>query len=108
MPHRCISLEKLRPAGNQTILVYGASDTVGKLDCRQARKLLVKKGMYLTVGGLDVSKETKEHMRQIASWYTEKKLKAVIDAIYPMKLARIAHQHVDTGHKKGSVILVID
>lgn len=83
-------------------------DAVGKLDRKQARKLLVKKGVYLTVGGLDVSKETKEHMRQIASWYTEKKLKAVIDAIYPMELARIAHQHVDTGHKKGSVVLAID
>jgi NADPH:quinone reductase-like Zn-dependent oxidoreductase len=83
-------------------------DAVGKLDRKQARKLLEKKGVYLTVGGLDVSKETKEHMRQIASWYTEKKLKAVIDAIYPMELARIAHQHVDTGHKKGSVVLAID
>jgi NADPH:quinone reductase-like Zn-dependent oxidoreductase len=83
-------------------------DAVGKLDRRQARELLAQKGVYLTVGGMDVAKETKEQVQQIASWYEEDKLRAVIDAIYPMELARIAHQHVDSGHKRGNVILMID
>lgn len=83
-------------------------DAVGKLDRRQARELLAQRGVYLSVGGLDVAKETKDQLQQIASWFTEKKLRAVIDAIYPMELARIAHRHVDSGHKRGNVILLID
>jgi NADPH:quinone reductase-like Zn-dependent oxidoreductase len=82
-------------------------DAVGKLDRRQARELLSQRRVYLTVGGMDVAKETKGQVHQIASWFAEKKLRAVIDAIYPMELARIAHQHLDSGHKRGSIILLI-
>ncbi len=36
------------------------------------------------------------------------RLKAVIDKVYSLKEFKEAHAHVDTGHKKGNVILTLE
>ena len=37
----------------------------------------------------------------------KKQLKPVIDSTYTFDQYKAAHQHVDTGHKRGNVILSI-
>ena len=34
-------------------------------------------------------------------------IRAVIDRTYPLEQAAVAHRHVETGHKKGNVVLVM-
>jgi NADPH:quinone reductase-like Zn-dependent oxidoreductase len=82
-------------------------DAVGKLDRSIVRRLLAKKGSYLTVGGLDVAKETKEQLQQLATWFDAGTLKPVIDAIYPLESVQKAHLRVDSGHKRGNVVLSV-
>lgn len=53
-------------------------------------------------------KTTAKDMNSIKQLIESGKLKAVIDKIYPLEQTALAHAHVDTGHKKGNVIISIN
>jgi NADPH:quinone reductase-like Zn-dependent oxidoreductase len=82
-------------------------DAVGKLPKNQALAALKPGGTYATVGGTTVSKETAAHIQQLAAWFTQDKLKPVIQQRFAFEDIRSAHALVDTGHKTGSVVLVV-
>lgn len=48
-----------------------------------------------------------EDLRTIAEWALRGELKPVIDRIYRLEDAADAHAYVDTGRKRGSVVLVV-
>jgi NADPH:quinone reductase-like Zn-dependent oxidoreductase len=48
-----------------------------------------------------------EHMQTLASMAASGSLKPVIDRVYPLEHAAEAHAYVDTGRKRGSVVLVV-
>lgn len=83
-------------------------DAVGKLPKKMATPSLKREGVYTTVGGASVSKETKEHMERLADWYVKGMLRPVIDTRLAFEDIREAHRIVDTGHKRGSVVLLMD
>lgn len=83
-------------------------DAVGKLPKKMALQALNRGGKYVTVGGASVSKENKKHMESLAQWCAVGKLKPVIHERFNFEDIRKAHALVDTGHKKGSVVLLID
>jgi NADPH:quinone reductase-like Zn-dependent oxidoreductase len=62
-----------------------------------------KKAKFVTAGLM----QNRDNLNFIATLVEAEDLKAVIDRTYPMEEIVEAHRYVDTGHKKGNVILAI-
>ncbi len=82
-------------------------DAVGKCDKKKIKILLNTGGIFKSVEGLDVASETKEQLVFLKNLYEAGKLKAVIDKTYSFEEVVEAHRYVDSGRKKGNVILKI-
>lgn len=103
-------------------------DTVGKSPFRGSVRSLKDNGFYLRTVHLDpsvvlkgiwtnlstgkrviggVAAEKVEDMITLGELAKAGELKAVIDHIYPLERIVEAHQQVDGGHKRGSVVLTI-
>jgi NADPH:quinone reductase-like Zn-dependent oxidoreductase len=102
-------------------------DTVGKAAFSRCKNALKPKGLYLAgAGGLrefghmlrtsimgsqkvkaGVSSERKDDLLFIKDLVEAGKFKPVIDRIYPLEQIVEAHRYVDTGRKKGNVVIII-
>jgi NADPH:quinone reductase-like Zn-dependent oxidoreductase len=81
-------------------------DAVGKLPASQGKRALKKTGIYCSV--LDLSTPHKrEDLHFLKELIEAGKLKTVIDTCYPLEQTVDAHRHVDTGHKKGNVVITV-
>jgi NADPH:quinone reductase-like Zn-dependent oxidoreductase len=100
---------------------------VGKTSFARCKSSLVSKGLYLAVaGGLKemiqmpwtsitggkkvlagMPPERKEELILIKELVEAGKIKPVIDRCYPLAQAAEAHRYVDTGRKKGCVVITI-
>ncbi|OLY93520.1 NADPH:quinone reductase [Cnuella takakiae] len=83
-------------------------DAVGKTTKSACKKILEKGGKYVTVGGLDVAKETREQLLQLKELFEKGAFKACIEQTYPFTEMVAAHRHVDTGKKKGNVVVQVN
>lgn len=82
-------------------------DAVGKIAKPVCKHMLTEGGCFVTVGGLDVAKEKIAHLQFIRQVFEEGKCRAVIDRVYPFSDIVAAHAYVDTGRKKGDVVVTI-
>ncbi len=82
-------------------------DAVGKITKSKIKHLLLPEARYVTVGGMDTAKETTSDLEQLAQMFTEGALRAVIDKTFPLTEMVEAHRYVDSGRKKGNVIVTI-
>lgn len=82
-------------------------DAVGKTTKRQCKRLLARDGVYKTVGGLEYASESLKQLKLIKELYEIGSYKPVIDRVFPFDKVAEAHEYVDTGRKKGNVILKI-
>lgn len=80
-------------------------DAVGKTSRRKCRHLLKRGGRFVTVGGLDMASENEEQLSFIQHLFEQVRCKATIDRIYPFNEIVAAHRYVDSGHKKGNVVV---
>jgi len=102
-------------------------DAVGKSSYRQAKKALTPTGKYLTTvlgnnilgnmlwtkiaGGkraiFDATglKQTRDKLETLANWVAEGELKSVVDRTYTLDQMQEAHAYVDTGHKRGNIVI---
>lgn len=83
-------------------------DAVGKTSKKQCTKLLETKGIYKTVGGMEYASESQQQLEFLKELFEQGKLKAVIDKTFPFEKVVDAHQYVDTGRKKGNVVLKVN
>ncbi len=81
-------------------------DAVAKLPKSEAVKALAPNGVYVTMARLD-SKESMRNLVFVKELIEAGELKVVIDRCYPLEKMVEAHRYVDTGRKKGNVVISV-
>ncbi len=82
-------------------------DPVAKFSKSQYSRLLTSNGTYVSTAKL-TTKEGKENLIFIKDLIEKDRIKAVIDRCYPLTQMVEAHRYVDTGHKRGNVVITVD
>lgn len=82
-------------------------DAVGKISKTKAVHLIAEGGQYVTVAGFDVAKNTTADLELLAKMYDAGSLVATIDKTFSLDDIVEANRYVDSGRKKGSVVIQI-
>jgi NADPH:quinone reductase-like Zn-dependent oxidoreductase len=82
-------------------------DAVGKTTASRCKKSLTETGIYLNVHTASGSGEKIEGLLSLKELIEMGKIKPVIDRSYPLEQIVEAHRYVDTGHKKGNVVITV-
>ena len=82
-------------------------DAVGKLPTAQGKTALKPGGIYLNVHKDSGNGEKLEDLIAIKEIIEAGQLRPAIDRCYPLEQIVEAHRYVDTGHKKGNVVVTL-
>ena len=82
-------------------------DAVGKSSSSRSKGSLNEKGVFLSVLGSS-EKEKAEDLIFLKKLIEAGKIKSVIDRCYPLEQIVEAHRYVETGHKKGNVVITVE
>jgi len=80
-------------------------DAVGKISLSEVKNILSEKGTFLTVQ--TTTKESIENLLILKELFERGKIKPVIDKRFPLEQVANAHKYVETGRKKGNVLITV-
>jgi len=80
-------------------------DAVGKTSRSKAKKVLNSKGIFVSVKM--PTKEKQEHLKRIKELAENELIKPFIDRTFVLREIVEAHKYVDTGRKRGNVVIEI-
>lgn len=83
-------------------------DAVGKITKSECKHLLTPNGRFATVGGWDMAVEKIAQLQLIKELFENGKCRAIIDKAYPFSEIVAANRYVDSGRKKGNVVVVME
>jgi NADPH:quinone reductase-like Zn-dependent oxidoreductase len=81
-------------------------DAIGKISKSNFKKVLTPNGAYVSVAQ-GLAKVRIEDLTLIKELIEMGKIRSVIDRSYAMEQISEAHRYVDTGRKKGSVVIIV-
>ncbi|UJP65101.1 NAD(P)-dependent alcohol dehydrogenase [Mongoliitalea daihaiensis] len=82
-------------------------DAVGKYSKNTIKPYLAARGVFKTVGGFEYASESVDQLKLIKKLAEEQQLTPVIDKVFSLEAIADAHQYVDSGRKKGNVVVVM-
>lgn len=94
--------EDFRLSGEKYDVVF---DAVRKLSSSSSKRSLKENGVYLSAASS--TKEEPQNLIFLKELIEQGKLRAFIDRRYPLEQIVEAHRYVDTGHKKGNVVITV-
>jgi len=80
-------------------------DAVRKLSSSRSKKSLKKNGLYLSASSS--TSEKTEDLLFLKELLEEGEIRPAIDRRYPLEEVAVAHRYVETGHKKGNVVITV-
>jgi NADPH:quinone reductase-like Zn-dependent oxidoreductase len=80
-------------------------DAVGKITKTKVFHLMAEGGQYATVDSFDVAKESSADLEELAQMYDEGLLVATVDKTFNLDEIVEANRYVDSGRKKGNVVI---
>ncbi|NCU05767.1 MAG: NAD(P)-dependent alcohol dehydrogenase [Chitinophagaceae bacterium] len=80
-------------------------DAVGRSNRKQCKQLLNRNGIYKNVNRY--ASETTQQLQLLKELFEKGAFKAIIDKTFQIDEIKEAHRYVDTGRKKGNVVLKI-
>lgn len=81
------------------------ADAVGKMNKQDKRNFLRDRGEFVSISS--PTKECMEGLRYMTQLVTKGRLQVVIDQVYGLQEIQKAHTYVETGRKKGNVIILV-
>lgn len=70
--------------------------------------MLTKTGIFKTVGGLEVAAEQISQLELVRTLFERGEYNATIDKTFPIEQIVEAHRYVDSGRKKGNVVIQLN
>ena len=93
---------ELKDAGHTYDVIF---DAVGKISKSKVKDILCENGIYLTVQA--PTKELTETLLTLKDLFEKGIIKPFIDKRFRLEQTADAHRHVETGRKRGNVVITV-